>query len=247
MLLLVGTVSFGSIANGTPAESIPVKKSADFFEITSLAEITPYNLNNKPHRTVDLVDWEKLNAIPNNSIESCSDIDKTSASWQFMNTHKRPETDILLVATSNELYPCQYMARHLQTHRFGMASLEDIPLAVSQKFASKYPIFFRQAKFYKKSFHDPDKALNYLKHEETHIIQGRYNPWLERYMWNQEKTALTPYGRFIEGCTESHFPTDGPGYEAYVEEYEKFLQKNTKTNVDHACSGNFDTFEKLKR
>jgi len=130
-----------------------------------------------------------------------------------------------------------------------MASLEDIPIAISQKFFSKYPIFVREIKFYRKWFHKPE-TVDYIKHEEMHIIQALHNPYLERYMWNDEKSALTLFGEFIEGCTEFHFKTDGPEYENYVSEYERLLtnalKNGTKIEIDRACGGDYDAFVQLK-
>ena len=219
-----------------------------FLSYQHLDVIQPYTVQSLPPKVVDIVDWEALNAIPNGSIQTCSQINKYSESWDFVQTHKRAETEIILVSRKNESYPCHYIATHLWKNQFNMASLEDIPLAISQKFFTKYPVFVREIKFYRKWFHKGE-TIDYIKHEEMHLIQALHNPQLERYMWTEDKTALTPFGEFIEGCTEFHFQTDGPEYENYVSEYERLLtsalKNGTKIEIDRACGGDYDAFVEL--
>lgn len=246
-----GLFAFSSVALGIfNAEAIRIQNiQTGFLSYPHLDTIQPYNIQSTPTKTVDIVDWEALDAIPNGSIEECSKPSTASKSWQFLTEHKRSETDFILVSRYNESYPCRYIAEHLRSNHFGMASLEDIPLAISQKFFSKYPIFFREVSFYKEWLHDPKTSINGLKHEEMHLIQALHNPYLERYMWNDNKTKLTDFGLFIEGCTDFHFKTNGPGYYYYVEDYEKILSdalmNDRKIQIDRACGGDYDAFVQL--
>ncbi len=244
-LFILSSIAFGaSNTNGLRSKNI----ETGFLSYQHLDTVQPYTVVSLPPKVVDIVDWETLNAIPNGSIQTCSPINKYSESWDFVQTHKRSETEIILVSRENESYPCQYVAMHLWKNQFNMASLEDIPLAISQKFFSKYPVFVREIKFYRTWFHKA-ATVDYIKHEEMHIIQALHNPHLERYMWNEDKSSLTEFGEFIEGCTEFHFKTDGPEYENYVSEYERLLtsalKNGTKIEIDRACGGDYDAFVRL--
>jgi len=217
-----------------------------FLSYHSLEKINPYTLQTPPTKKLDIVDWEALEKIPDRSIESCSEVSTASKSWKFLQAHKRPETDVLVVSRWNKSYPCQYMAKHLDRHGFAMAALEDVPIPIAQKFRSKYLVFFREGSFYKSYFHKPEKTIAYLRHEEMHLIQALHNPLLEKYMWHQGKENITEFGAFIEGCTEFHFPTGGPGYRSHVETYKKLLDQALKNDqkflLDRACSGDYDAF-----
>jgi len=251
VVFALGTSCFLSIAFGLfDAESIRIQNiETGFLSYTRLEGIQRYEILAEPTKTVDMVDWEALKKIPNRSIEQCSNPSTSSESWQFLEQYKRPETDFILVSRYNNSYPCQYVAHHLRNHHFGMASLEDVPLSIAEKFASSYPVFFREVSFYQKWFHDPDISIAGLKHEEMHLIQASHNPLLERYMWNNEKTQLTDFGKFIEGCTDFHFKTNGPGYYYYVENYERMLSdalmNDQKMILDRACGGDYDAFLQL--
>ncbi len=248
-----GIVFFASTAFGVfDAETIRRENiETGFLSYPHLDRIQPYNIQTPPTKTVDIVDWEALEKIEDGSLEFCSPASTASQSWQFLASHKRPETTFILVSQYNEPYPCRYVAEHLRSHHFGMASLEDIPTPIAQKFSSKYLVFFREGNFYKEWFHDPQTSINGIKHEEMHLIQASHNPRLEKYMWNDEKTKLTDFGRFIEGCTDFHFQTNGPGYYYYVEDYEKMLSEalmnNQKDLIDRACGGDYDAFLELTK
>ena len=220
-----------------------------FLSYPHLDTIQPYNMHTPPTKTVDIVDWDALAKIEDGSITECSQPSTSSESWQFLEQYKRPETKFILVSRYNAPYPCRYVDEHLRSHHFGMASLEDIPTPIAQKFSSKYLVFFREGNFYKEFFHDPETSINAVKHEEMHLIQVAHNPQLERYMWNDGKTKLADFGRFIEGCTDFHFRTNGPGYYYYVEDYEKMLSDALKNDqkilIDRACGGDYDAFVEL--
>jgi hypothetical protein len=71
-------------------------------------------------------------------------------------------------------------------------------------------------------------------------------------MWRPGKKGLTDFGRFIEGCTEAHYPTNGfLHYAPYVQHYKKtleaMLRQDKKNLVDAACLGDVDAFREIQR
>ncbi len=205
-----------------------------------------FDLEKSPTKSFDVLDWAEINKIPDGSIETCTPIDLASESWRYTEKHKAAKTKIMLVSGFETRYPCRYMWEHLQRFKFGMSSLEDVPLPILKKFTYPKMIFYRKDIFYDWYFYS-GLASNRIKHEEMHILQYEHNPNLERYMWNEAKTKLTNFGEFIEGCTESHFPTAGfLNYSPYIQRYHQILEFGINTNrkklVHKACLGNYDAF-----
>lgn len=195
------------------------------------------------------LDLKVLRKIKDRSIKDCKQINKNTAAWEFMEKNKRAETEIVLVSLDDELYPCRYVAEHLEKHHFAMASLEDVPREIAIKFESRHPVFYLKDKFYRPVVYNNGLSEGYLKHEELHLFQAANNPDLEKYMWNKDKSETTPFGKFIEGCTDFYYPTGGPGYSGYAKRFKVWLDLASGQNkigwLERACSGVYLDFVRL--
>lgn len=195
------------------------------------------------------LDMVALRGIKDGSIVVCNEIDLNSASWEFMAKNKREATEIILVSVDDELYPCRYVAEHLVKYNFAMASLEDVPREVADKFAAEHPVFYLDGSFYRSVVYNNGRSLGYLRHEELHLFQVANNPDLEKFMWNEDKSDSSDFGNFVEGCADFYFPTGGPGYDGYVKRFKVWLDLALRQEkigwLDRACSGVYLDFVRL--